>query len=236
MNESEYQNILEKLEQRYFEALQGVDLLDIYEDQSYSGIFLSKPDISFFDSKCKVMLIGKEVKGWRTDTCDAKNHKSMDIDSIRRSMTSTLKFNTKKPGRTKFRQFYKETSSLLCSDSTNPGNSALWSNQFCISYNKGSPLKSAKFKVIRDLSSKLLKAQFDVLKPDVAFFTVGDGRDGYIKESFQYTNSIVIEPKRIWKFRVDETICFRTNHPGSPGNLHFVRRAVELARDGMQTY
>lgn len=231
MDDIEYQNTLRELEKRYLEALQNIDLSDLFKDQHLSGLFLPKPDVSFFSSKCKVMIIGQEPKVWRNTKCEAKNHQYVDIKSIRMSMDATLKFNSKKAGRCKFRQFYKKASKALCSDSLDPSNSALWSNQFCISYKSSSPLKSDKFDMIEKLSSDLLQVQFDVLKPDVAIFTVGSGRDKYIKSSFQYEASNVIEPRRLWSFCINKTNCFRTNHPRSSVSPPYLKQAIELARN-----
>jgi hypothetical protein len=230
MSDTTYRNKLRELEQLYLEALQDFDLNDLFEDQDLSGLFLPKPDESFFSSNCKVMIIGQETKSWRNAKCEAKNLKYVDVDTIRRSMDSSLEVNAKKAGRCKFRQFYKKTSKILCKDSTNPSNSALWSNQFCISYKSASPLKSEKFEMIKSLSSKLLQAQFEILKPDVAIFTVGSSRDKYIKDSFKCEASNVIEPRRLWRFRITNTDCFRTNHPRSSVSKLSLKKAIELAR------
>lgn len=230
MNDTTYQNILRELEERYLDALQDVDLSSLFDDPLLSGLFLSKPDPSFFSSKCKVMIIGQETKAWRNAECEAKNFKKVDIETIRKSMNRSLEVNAQKAGRSKFRQFYKEASKTLCWDSFDPSNSALWSNQFCISYKSASPVKADKFHLIKELSATLLKAQFEVLKPDVAIFAVGSGRDKYIKDSFYYENSKVIEPRRLWSFSVNKTCCFRTNHPRSPVSPPYLKQAINLAK------
>lgn len=230
MSDVTYKNALRELEGRYLEVLQNIDLPDLFKDQHLSGLFLPKPDASFFSSKCKVMIIGQETKNWRNAKCEAKNQKCVDIESVRKSMDASLKVNAKKAGRCKFRQFYKKASKVLCSDSADPSNSALWSNQFCISYKSASPLKSDKFCIIKELSSALLQIQFEVLKPDVVIFTVGSGRDKYIKDTFQYEESNVIEPRRLWNFRINKTNCFRTNHPRSSVSPPYLKQVIELAR------
>ncbi|MNG01673.1 hypothetical protein D3C84_846650 [compost metagenome] len=177
------------------------------------------------------MIIGQETKRWRNNTCEAKNLKLINTETIRTSMNASLAFNTKKPKKSKFRQFYKNASVALCKDSSDPTNSALWSNQFCISYKEGSPVKSGeRFDIIRSLSSRLLQAQFDILEPDVAIFTVGSARDKYIKESFKCEESNVIEPRRLWHFRIANTHCFRTNHPRSPFSPRYLKDAIDIAQ------
>jgi len=83
------------------------------------------------------------------------------------------------------------------------------------------------------LSSDLLKAQFEILKPDVIIFAVGSGRDKYIKETFgSYKTIKVIESKRLWHFEIGDTKCFRINHPCAriKNKQRYLDTAIELAK------
>lgn len=221
--------IIDKLEKRYQDILSRFELSKIYDDDKLSGIFLAKPASSYFESDRKVIVIGQETKGWRKNECRIKNGSNTDIESIRASMDCSLNFNLKKPKTSRFRQFYKKASSFLDSGTGDAYNSAIWSNQFCMSFNGKSPRKSKSFAEIQQLSSLLLQAQFEILKPDIAIFTVGSGRDVFIKEAFIHETVEVITPRRLWHFKVGNTQCFRTNHPRWHGSYPYLKEALELS-------
>ena len=229
MDDDLYRSVINDLESKYFEILAKFDFNAIYDDENLSGIFLAMPDRSYISSDRKVMVIGQETKKWRNDSCDAKNINQVTINSVRESMTTSLEFNKKLPKKSKFRQFYKQASKSLCGNSLDPDNSAVWANQFCISYKSGSPIKSDKFETIKALSSELLNAQLEVLNPDVIFFTTGSARDKYIKDSFDYKTIDVIEPRRLWHFKIGDINCFRTNHPRSGYSPPYLKQAIVLA-------
>jgi hypothetical protein len=194
-----------------------------------SGIFLAKPDPSYFYSERKVIIVGQETRGWRKNTCKIRNGYSSEIESIRDSMDASLKFNYKDPKKSRFRQFYKKASARLNKNSTNPRNPSIWANQFCMSFKGKSPRKSGSFKDIQHLSSLLLQAQFEVLKPDIAIFTVGSARDFFIKETFNHQTVKVIIPRRLWHFKVGNTHCLRVNHPRWCGSYPYLEDAICLA-------
>jgi len=231
MDDDVYKSMINELENKYFEILKKTDFNILYQDTKLSGIFLAMPDRSYISGNRKVMVVGQETKKWRNDSCDAKNIKKVDTDSVRNSMNTSLEFNKKMPKKSKFRQFYKKVSKSLCKGSLDPNNSAVWANQFCISYKSGSPVKSDQFEIIKELSSELLKAQLEILNPDVIFFTTGSGRDEYIKDTFDYETIKVIEPRRFWHFKIGNINCFRTNHPRSRYSPPYLKQAVELAKE-----
>lgn len=219
-----------ELAQRYHEELKRVDLEDIYSDDYHSGVFFAAPHESYFSGGMKVFIIGQETRGWRSNACEAKLRQPISLNGILTSMESTLQFNLKSPRASKFRQFYKMASERLCINSSNPSNAALWSNQFCISYKGKNAVKSPKFRAIQYLSCQILRAQFEVLKPDIAIFTTGYGRDDYLKQCFTTYETIQIhKPKRLWEFMVGDVRCFRTNHPTWGGSNQFLREVVKHA-------
>lgn len=229
-NLSEYEQAKSELAERYFKAFKSVDLESIYSEKHHSGIFLPAPHESYFSGGMRVFVIGRETRGWRSKDCEARQLQPISWNGVLASMNDTLCFNLKKPSKSKSRQFYKLASKRLCIGSSDPGNAAVWSNQFCISYKGKDSIKSPKIEAIRDLSFRILRAQFEVLNPDVAIFTVGHSRDSDLKQCFpEYKTIKVHEPKRLWEFMVGDVRCFRTNHPTWGGSNPFLRQAVELA-------
>jgi len=221
---------IKALENRYQEILSRFDLPKIYSDGFLSGVFLAKPDESYFDAERKVIIVGQETRAWRNPICKIRNGYDIDIPSIQDSMNASLSFNRKDPKKSRFRQFYKKASTTLSKSTSDPKNSAVWANQFCMSFKGKSPRKSGSFGEIQKLSSLLLQAQFEILKPDVAIFTVGSSRDFFIKETFSYETVRVITPRRLWHFKIDNTHCFRVNHPRWPGSAPYLRETLSLSQ------
>ena len=230
----EYELSRSKLASSYLVALKNAVLSGIYSVPSHSGIFLPTPHPAYADSQRRLFIIGQETRGWRNNECEAKLSSTVSQHSIVSSMGKSLSFNLKKPKRSKFRQFYKSASSELCSESSDPMNSALWSNQFCISYRKKSSVKSPEFKSIKLLSFEILRTQFELLKPQFAIFTTGHSRDKYIKQCFpDYETVKVHTRKRLWEFKVGETRCFRVNHPRWGGSSAFLNQTVQLIQSAV---
>lgn len=225
-----YDDVKEELTQAYVDILKKSQLSQIYIDQDLSGIFLACPSEAYFSSSKKLMVIGQETRSWRNSTCAIKNYNDLGKGSIVESMRVANNFNRRKPGNSKFRQRYKEASIRICSDSPSPSEAAVWANQFCISYKGGSPINSKSFDLVKEMSYKLLRAQMSILKPDIALFFTGSGRDRFIKECFpSYETLKVFEPRRLWSFKVDETTCFRTNHPRWGQSSSYIDQAIEMA-------
>jgi hypothetical protein len=227
VNEIDYVAAISELENKYNLILRGFDLSKLFSDSKLSGIFLAMPDQSYFKSSIKVMIVGQETRSWRDKECVIRNQHNIDFDSIRESMSASLNFIKKNPGRSRFLQFYKKASSRI---NFGEVNSSVWCNQFCVSFKGGSPVKSKNFNQIEELSSLLLRAQFETLKPDVAIFAVGSSRDKFLKETFVCENSKVITPRRLWNFKVGNTNCYRVNHPRWYGSSKYIDEAIELSK------
>ena len=164
----------------------------------------------------------------KNKSCLLKKSSDTSLESIREAMNTVCEHNVRVSGHSKFRQFFVNANDKLTSFKGKRC-AALWSNQFCISHNKKSPISSEVFSEIKELSKEILVAQFEVLKPDIAIFTVGSGRDQYIKDAFTYETIEVVEPRRLWQFKIGETQCFRVNHPRWHGAKKHLDRVIELA-------
>lgn len=215
-----HKEVIVQLEDAYYQILARTEFSEIYATKNLSGIFLACPDEAYFQSKRKVLFIGQEPKTWRTN-CPLKHGAGVSREIIKQSMSDSLLQSKMPPGKHKLLKFYNKCSSELSEGGLESSHSAVYSNQFCMSYNKRSAEKSPAFSMIADLSNQLLKVQFDILKPDVAIFTTGSARDSHLKDAFNYSDSKVIEPKRLWYFKVNNTHCFRINHPSA-------RQAIKL--------
>lgn len=210
-----YDTIVQQLRSDYKKAIERQDISAIYsvDNDNISGVFLSKPSEDYFNVSPRIMVVGQEPRGWRDKACKVKNNLEIDEVDLQESMNKTLEFARSGGKTSKFFQFYRKVAKEVHLANKD---AIIWSNQFCVSSNKKSPVKTGKdkFAIIKDLSNDLLKAQINNLRPDVVIFTTGPSRDKYIKECFPELETIeVIVPRRLWHFKVGSVHCFRITHP-----------------------
>ncbi|MCU8040395.1 hypothetical protein ACRN98_17975 [Shewanella oncorhynchi] len=206
--------VIIQLKEAYLDILSKTDFSKIYASPGLSGIFLACPDKSYFEAKRKVLFIGQEPKTWRTN-CPIKNGAEVTQQLIQQAMSQTVHQSKLPSGKHKLLNFYHKCSLALSEGQPEIGCSAVYSNQFCMSLQRRSPERSPAFKMIEELSNSLLEAQFTILKPDIAIFTTGSNRDKYIKNALNYSTVEVVVPRKLWHFQVNETHCFRINHPSA---------------------
>lgn len=227
---SAYDLTLDQLRKAYMEALQRADIATLFaEPDALSGVFLPSPSKTYFEGGPRIMVVGQETRGWRNGTCTIRNTKRVDEAGIKDSMQRTQAVATKGAQRSKFLQYYRSVSSLV---STGTADAAVWSNQFCVSFKAGSPTKmeESAFAVLKQLSYDLLRAQLEILQPQVVIFTTGPGRDKYLKECFPELETIErVEPRRLWRFRIGDIQCLRTCHPRWAAGSCYLTQAAELA-------
>lgn len=225
--------LFEQLAKKYLDILGNTPSRDIYRQSSHglSGVFLAAPHEAYATSNHRLMIVGQEPKRWLDKKCELAALAAPTLCGVRRAMNASITHNHSPPGTSKFRQFYKKTSSRICCDSSNPREAAIWSNQFAISHKRGSPTKSRAFRAIKELSLDLLRAQFEVLQPHTVIFTVGPSRDKYLKEIGNYYDSHVIQPRRLWRFTIDGVQCIRICHPRATveGKNRWEAEAIRLA-------
>ncbi|MBL4835562.1 MAG: hypothetical protein JKY26_16470 [Pseudomonas sp.] len=223
---------IEKLRTAYMEILDQTDLEALFSySQDISGLFLPCPAKEFFDGNPRYIICGQETTGWRNILCGMRNKRLVNEEDITASMQQAEGFARVGARRSKFMQFYRSAASRLRPKA--PA-AVLWSNQFSASFRSASPvnLPPEIFRILRELSYSVLRAQFEILQPDVVIFTTGPGRDRYLKECFTGWVSVkVIEPRRLWHFKVGEVHCIRTSHPRWVKGNEYLDRAVDLAKE-----
>lgn len=223
---------VEELKLEYNKVLKQSDIEALFSAHpELSGVFLPSPSPNYFNSHPRVFVVGQETRGWRNKTCCLKNQFSTDEAGLDASMKVSQEFSSSGAKQSTFLQFYRKLSSAIDSDSMD---AALWSNQFCVSYNSGSPasLPPASFDVVKTLSFNLLRAQIDILKPSVVVFTTGPDRDKYIKECFpDYKTIKIIEPRRLWHFKIGDINCIRTSHPRWVEGTEYLNRAIRMVQE-----
>ena len=224
----------EELAARYSNILSEMDLSLIEgsgTDNGLSGIFLSTVGDGYANAANKIMVIGCETAGW---TLLPPTGPDGMADYIARSMAKHRRFLDKQlqsrnaRGHT-FHNFIRSVTRKSGSDGL------VYANLFCFDWKQGSPMKHPRFAEIKRHSQALLKAQIDVLQPDIIIFANGMNTANCRREYFPIdgpgqvcTNgrdhvSAGIGRDHLWEFDLDGRIrCFRIHHPSarSKGAAH----------------
>ncbi|WP_458765921.1 uracil-DNA glycosylase family protein [Cupriavidus basilensis] len=219
------------LAQRYLDILSNCALQDIFHDsQNTSGVFLPGVSLSFDDAKHRVMVVGMETKKWRDESCPFKKGSIPTLDAVVESMSVQRKCLEGPAGRHKFLQFLKHVSKVARESLPGADVSIVWANMFCVSHAAKSPTKSPSIAQIQALSANLLRAQIEIVDPEVILFTTGAGYDSFVRECFpERSDSKVIEPRCLWQFRLGPAICFRTSHPRYVAHNCWREQAMDIA-------
>lgn len=226
-------DVRNRLAQRYAQTLNLLQLQSLaLSFGDLAGVFLPGVTQAYLNAGVKVMVIGKETRGWGMLHSETARFSSMAA-YVDHAMQKHEKMLGAPPAASKFFQFYRDVCDSVLGASTRASDAAAWSNLFCISYRSASPARLAcGFNEIKDMSRALLHAQIEVLQPDVLLFVTGAGYDHYIKEFFTITDSRRIVPRALWSFKANDLQAYRTSHPQWERGRQYREQALRLALAG----
>ncbi|WP_440464481.1 hypothetical protein [Psychrobacter sp. ASPA161_6] len=215
----------EKLFERYMSiSEEHKDFLD--ESLSYEGlakILLGSVHDEYEQAPNKILIVGRETKGWLNNWNDFKYNEN----GIKRSMNKSkdfvqnqLKEDTKDTRGKSFFNFVRDIAKKSGKDGI------LWANIYATDYN-GKHINHMKDKnMIREIetiSKKIIVAQIEVLNPDIIIFATGN--QGVTARRRYFPNSELRERttiegypiKNLWAFKLPdyEAQCYRIHHPSS---------------------
>lgn len=241
---------MKSLLNKYISILSKINIssFNLNEDK-YSGVFLPVPFDEYWDSKIKIMLVGRETAGWNTG--NHKNSIKRVADFAKNDKVSELVFEATErykkhllinvnggvitKSKSRFKQYFFRLAKEL---DVNP-KSIVYSNLFAWDYNKKTPLKRPKNEVeeIISISKELLAAQIEYLKPDVIIFSAGVVRiDPVIKQLFNekfdfYRTTQPVISGKYWEFEAADATCFRIAHPrATHGHREFRDKVIQRVK------
>jgi hypothetical protein len=242
MNEITSVEFTQKLCESYYNILKNLDIS--YLDKKHparpkelSGIFLSSIPENYHTAKNKIMIIGRETKGWGSFDQKSKNYSFTDLqDFIQKSVMDHQCFFKKQllNKNTKGRSFHNFTREIAeqCGS-----HGISYANLFCFSWKRNIPTDCSHFEIIKKYSEKLLKTQIEILNPEIIIFANGvTGKSvEYRREFFpielcvnqqDYDVSHGIKRHYLWEFNYENHHCFRIHHPSTHGkNIQKVTEA-----------
>lgn len=231
MNEITSTELTQNLSERYCDILKSLDIsyLDKHHPEhpkELSGLFLSSVPENYHLAKNKIMIVGRETKGWLEkfpkedslflETTDLKNFIQKSMSVHQNFLNDRL--NEKNGKGRRFHNFTREVSKK-CGQ-----NGIVQTNLFCFSWNKKIPTRCSHFEIIKKYSEELLKAQIEILNPQIIIFASGSTSNKHRKKFFpsnvcdnssDYTAQGIAN-KQLWEFDLYKKIhCFRIQHPSS---------------------
>lgn len=211
--------IRSELATRYAIALRAGLTPALRKAPSLSGIFLPEVFPEYLGAPVRVMLVGKETKGWFKGFSDVSDG---GLDAYtQQAMAEWKRVAEIPPRKSKFGQFRRHLDKALSERAERPVRHH-WANLFCLDHAKGSPvhLEEQHFKAIRSLSKELLRIQLDVLRPDVLLFTTGIGTTSYDRHmadmldiTARNTDMTPAPPGSLRRFLANGICSIRTAHP-----------------------
>lgn len=165
---------------------------------------------AYLSAPVRIMFVGKETNGWwgKLGTYYAAEDALAAL--MKRYQVQMRK--SKWPGR--FFQMLSRTAQELTGAQTD---AIAWTNLMRTDWEhgKGFSRNSKEFSAaLTKMSQEMLRFEVELLKPDVIIFACGVSYDSVIKSTFpSRTNSESIVKRALWQFKIDETLCFRSQHP-----------------------
>lgn len=203
----------------------------------FSNLFLPDVPREWTPGK-RVLVVGRETRGWKPENpinpADGLHCCIQKLMKMHEKHFNNMMARRGERGM-RFFNFVRNVAAI-----TGKGNVA-WSNIFALDWKNGIPTeaKTPHYSALKELSEKLLKAQIEVLEPDVIVFACGDAGNIVRREFFptKGENAVCFDGrtfehtpnKYLWSFKLYGKIqCFRLGHPSSRGEAHQAARKKVL--------
>jgi hypothetical protein len=191
-----------------------------------SGLFLPGTSAAYEQASRRIMLVGRETRKWRIVNKDSP-FLSLD-EYIQRAMAiqqSELDKYLNAPA-DKGCSFFNFARALT-SDHGQDG--IAWANLFSFAWNGKSPMQWKKhLPTLIDVSCRLLKAQIEILEPDIIIFANGASSARIRQQYFPHKGEASvcselgdyreqgIARNQLWQFCLNGKVqCYRIQHPSS---------------------
>ncbi|WP_291366052.1 hypothetical protein [Acetobacter sp. UBA5411] len=216
-----YMNILNDYSECFFDKNRE----DCIGYTGLSGLFLSTTPETWEPDK-RILVVGRETRGW--NVLKETSYTTLDhyVDTTMKIQKDYLHTQIRKSNErnSTFFNFLRSVGS--CVGVGNVG----WANLFCFDWNRSTPTekKTPLYNEILEISERLLKAQIEILSPDIIIFANGVSAAGVRRKMFPTSgaNSVCSD----WSNYMDDNIkkielekfflyngiqCYRINHPAN---------------------
>ncbi len=228
--------IQEQLNQLYKTELAKSKIESLKDVNKLSAPLLIKVYKSYLDANLKIMYVGKETNHWlthfsikaeRRGLVGVYNNASLDINRLLERYNKRMTQSNNWTKSALFKQ-YKNIKDQLVDTQVGSG-SVIWNNLFKMSYDIGKGYSKTSLghsDKLQEISKKIFLKEIDILSPDILIFVVGSSYDKVIKNYLEgYETVEIVIPKKLWKFKYKDMICYRTVHPDS---IRFIKKEKRI--------
>ncbi|TYG34470.1 hypothetical protein FW755_04900 [Lonepinella koalarum] len=220
MQRMNYADAYSALIKRYQDILMNNDSVKrLLAENDLSHLHLGFVPENYSDEKVIVLFIGRETRGWKI----GDDINEYNLETIKKSIAKSKNW-FENPKLKRGHGFFNYVKQL---EKDNPIACFLWANIFACDYKKGCPTKlkdSILFNEIEILSVELIKAQIEILKPNIVIFASGNQgvqtRRKYF-ENLKPSGKRIdesLDKKYLERFYFSDNpkiICYRTVHPSA---------------------
>jgi hypothetical protein len=216
-----YRDVLADLPQHWLDCSRSHE----GEYAKLSGLFLPGTSLGFHCAPQRILLVGRETRGWSVLKGDDKfeNLETYICKAMAKQQDHLAKFISEPKDRGE--SFFN----LLRDLANDHGTQGIaWANLFSFAWNKKSPMRWKHFAKLLEMSEQLLKVQISILQPDIIVFANGASSAKYRQGYFPHKgkSSVCSELSdfskqgipinQLWRFKLHQRIqCFRIQHPSS---------------------
>jgi len=232
------------LHKEYLDILQlSQEFRDIWQSKhlGFSGLFLAGVLEDYVNSPVKIMVVGRETKGWGkqfdnsytlTEYIDVQMQKAQDYLKNRKDKLRGERGSS-------FHNFIRELTKQR------DQSSVVWANLHCYSWEHNRTDKSPLSNQVDILSHQLLNAQIEILQPHYLIFAHGVAKHSVElrRRIFPIAKCETVEDQifkevsdnQLWNFEYQwspnyRIKCFRIQHPSS------FSQSSKLARNSLISY
>ncbi|MHC8383128.1 hypothetical protein [Pseudomonas sp. LB3P14] len=216
-----YRDVLIGLPQHWLDRSRSHDV----EYAKLSGLFLPGTSVAYHCAPHKILVVGRETRRWdvlkgddKFESLEAYICKAM---ATQQDHLARYIFEPRDRGESFF--------NLLRDLAEDHGTQGIaWANLFSFAWDKKSPMRWKHFAKLLEVSERLLKAQLEILQPDIIIFASGASsakfRQGYFPHKGELSVCTElgdfceqgIPLSQLWRFKLHQRIqCFRIQHPSS---------------------
>lgn len=236
-------SLTDTLKTEYLKILSGYDInffdrTTVVEGiAGYSDIFLPAAPAEWKSGR-RVMIVGRETRGWkRPASTGSYDTLERHIDAMVECHTNFSARHGSKNKQNRGETFWNFMRSV--GDIVGDGNVA-WCNLFCMDFKDTMPQPGQPYyDTVKSLSAQLLKAEINVLQPDVIIFANGGASVLVRREFFPLSGPESVctdwrpvgmfDKTKLERFTLYGSIdCYRINHPSSISRENRAARTLLL--------
>lgn len=169
--------------QPLIQAIANDQAKSVYKNNvGLSNILLGFVPDNYVLAEHKILIVGRETRGWLSGKIFNCYNEQEIVSSMGSSQRHFNHMLSTKRSKISFFGFVQNIAKKTGEEGL------LWANIFAVDCKETNPKNNPLFKTIKQLSTELLNAQIDILKPDFVLFLNGNGESVKMARNEYFTN------------------------------------------------